>query len=396
MPLETVLDDARSIQDWILDLRRRIHRQPELQYEEVETSRLVQKTLGDLSIPFYADIAETGVVGTIGGGDGPCVALRADMDALPIHEETDVEFRSEVDGKMHACGHDCHTAMLLGAARLLKEHEAELPGTVKLLFQPAEEGGGGGKRMRDEGALENPQVQRIFGLHVWPMAETGSVASRAGTFLAASGAMQIVVSGRGGHAAMPHLSIDPVTTSAKIITELQTIISRELDPLDSGVISVTAVHGGEAYNVIPMEVTLRGTIRALSLAQLAIFQNRVREIATLIAKANQCEANVEFPGNAYPPTVNDAHCWDLAGGIAGDLLGADNVLESPPIMGGEDFAYYTEAVPGCFVGLGVRNEAIGADYGVHHPLFKVDEEALPIGSALHAAFALKSLSELSS
>ncbi len=396
MPLETVLDDARSIQDWILDLRRRIHRQPELQYEEVETSRLVQKTLGDLSIPFYADIAETGVVGTIGGGDGPCVALRADMDALPIHEETDVEFRSEVDGKMHACGHDCHTAMLLGAARLLKEHEAELPGTVKLLFQPAEEGGGGGKRMRDEGALENPQVQRIFGLHVWPMAETGSVASRAGTFLAASGAMQIVVSGRGGHAAMPHLSIDPVTTFAKIITELQTIISRELDPLDSGVISVTAVHGGEAYNVIPMEVTLRGTIRALSLAQLAIFQNRVREIATLIAKANQCEANVEFPGNAYPPTVNDAHCWDLAGGIAGDLLGADNVLESPPIMGGEDFAYYTEAVPGCFVGLGVRNEAIGADYGVHHPLFKVDEEALPIGSALHVAFALKSLSELSS
>lgn len=396
MLLETVLDDARSIQDWILDLRRRIHRRPELQYEEVETSRLVQKTLSDLAIPFYADIAETGVVATIGGGDGPCVALRADMDALPIHEETDVEFRSEVDGKMHACGHDCHTAMLLGAARLLKEHEAELPGTVKLLFQPAEEGGGGGKRMRDEGALENPQVQRIFGLHVWPMAETGSVASRAGTFLAASGAMQIVVSGRGGHAAMPHLSIDPVTTSAKIITELQTIISRELDPLDSGVISITAVHGGEAYNVIPMEMTLRGTIRALSLAQLAIFQNRVREIATLIAKANQCEANVEFPGNVYPPTVNDAHCWDLASGVAGDLLGADNVHESPPIMGGEDFAYYTEVVPGCFVGLGVRNEAIGADYGVHHPLFKVDEDALPIGSALHVAFALKSLSELSS
>jgi IAA-amino acid hydrolase len=396
MPLDTVLDDARSIQDWILDLRRRIHRQPELQYEEVETSRLVQKTLGELDIPFQANIAETGVVATIGGGDGPCVALRADMDALPIHEEADVAFRSEVDGKMHACGHDCHTAMLLGAARLLKQQETELPGTVKLLFQPAEDGGAGGKRMLDEGALENPKVQRIFGLHVWPMAETGSVASRAGTFLAASGGLQIVVRGRGGHAAMPHLSIDPVTTSAKIITELQTIISRELDPLEPGVISITAVHGGEAYNVIPMEMTLRGTIRALTLAQLEIFQNRVHDVATLIAKANLCEAVVEFPGNAYPPTVNDEHCWELAGGIAADLLGSENVLESPPIMGGEDFAYYTETVPGCFVGLGVRNESIGADHNVHHPLFKVDEEALPIGSALHVAFALESLRELSS
>jgi IAA-amino acid hydrolase len=394
MSLDSVLNDARSIQDWIVKLRRQIHVHPELMYEEVETSRLVQQTLTELDIPFQADIAKTGVVAQIGDGSGPCVALRADMDALPIHEEADVAFRSEIDGKMHACGHDCHTAMLLGAARLLKQRESELPGTVKFLFQPAEEGGAGGLRMRDEGVLNNPDVQRIFGLHVWPLTNTGGIASRAGTFLAASGGLEIIVRGKGGHAAMPHLSIDPVTTAAKIITELQTIISRELDPLESGVISVTSVHGGEAYNIIPMEMTLRGTVRALSLQQLEALQARIQEMAEFIAKANRCEAVVSFPGYNYPPTVNDGHCWQLAQEISGELLGAGSVNESPPIMGGEDFAYYTEMIPGCFVGLGVRNEEIGAEFNVHHPRFKVDEDALPIGSALHVAFAVRSLDEL--
>ena len=216
MSLDTVLNDARSIQDWIVKLRRQIHRNPELMYEEVETSRLVQQTLTELGIPFQADIAKTGVVAQIGDGSGPCVALRADMDALPIHEEADVEFRSEIDGKMHACGHDCHTAMLLGAARLLKQRESELPGTVKFLFQPAEEGGAGGMRMRDEGVLNNPDVQRIFALHVWPLTKTGGIASRAGTFLAASGGLEITVRGKGGHAAMPHLSIDPRSEERRV------------------------------------------------------------------------------------------------------------------------------------------------------------------------------------
>ena len=331
---------------------------------------------------------------TIGSGDEPCVGLRADMDALPIHEEADVPFRSEIDGKMHACGHDCHTSMLLGAARLLKEQESTLPGTVKLLFQPAEEGGAGGKRMREEGVLENPAVQRIFGLHVWPLVEAGSIAGRAGTFLAAAGAIEIIVRGKGGHAAMPHLATDPVTTSAKIITELQTIISRELDPLLSGVISITSVHGGEVFNVIPPEVRLLGTVRALAMNQLSHFQQRIREVATHTAQAHQCEAVVEFPGHDYPPTVNDEHCWQLVRRIGMEMLGSDKVTESPPIMGGEDFAYYTEAINGCFVGLGVRNEAIGADYNVHHPKFTVDETALPLGSALHVAMAVSWLHEL--
>ena len=394
MQTEAILNRSREIQDWIVQLRRTIHRNPELQYEEVKTSQLVQSTLKELDVPFQANIAETGVVATIGSGEGPCVALRADMDALPIHEEADVDFRSEVDGKMHACGHDCHTSMLLGAARLLKEQESTLEGTVKLLFQPAEEGGAGGKRMREEGALANPDVQRIFGLHVWPLVPTGSIASRSGTFLAASAAVRITVSGKGGHAAMPHYCIDPITTSAKIITELQTIISRELDPLNSGVISITAVHGGEAFNVIPPSVEIRGTIRALTMDQLGIFVSRIEEVASHIAAAHKCEAKIEFPGNNYPPTVNDEHCWGLTKEIGASLLGSENVHESPAIMGGEDFAYYTETTKGCFVGLGVQNAEIGATFNVHHPKFKVDENALPIGSALHVAFALSSLQEL--
>jgi IAA-amino acid hydrolase len=390
----TVVTEAPALQDWIVDLRRRLHHHPELAYEEVETSKLVRETLDQLGIPYRANVAETGVVALIGDGEGPCVALRADMDALPIHEETDVAFRSEIDGKMHACGHDCHTAMLLGAARLLKEREAEIAGTVKLLFQPAEEGGAGGLRMREEGALDDPAVERIFGMHVWPFAETGSIAGRAGTLLAAAGALEITVSGTGGHAAMPHLTIDPVPTAAKIVTELQTLISRELDPLAAGVISITSIHGGEAFNVIPPEVRLQGTIRGLTFDDLKTLQQRVDEVASQIAAANRCTAAVGFPGHDYPPTVNDEHCWQLASQIGADLLGSDQIIESPPIMGGEDFAYYTEVVPGCFIGLGMRNESVGATYPMHHPKFGVDEDVLSIGASLHVEFAMRSLAEL--
>ena len=225
MNMDAILTEARGIQPWIVDIRRTLHRHPELQYEEVVTSKLVQDVLGELGIPFEAGIAETGVLASVGEGE-LCVALRADMDALPIHEEADVDFRSEVDGKMHACGHDCHTAMLLGAAKLLKQHEANLPGTIKLLFQPAEEGGAGGKRMREAGVLANPDVQRIFGLHVWPLADSGHITSRTGTFLAASSTLQITVHGVGGHAAMPHLAIDRVVAEAKILSVLKSVISR--------------------------------------------------------------------------------------------------------------------------------------------------------------------------
>lgn len=193
---------------------------------------------------------------------------------------------------------------------------------------------------------------------------------------------------------MPHLAIDPVTTAAKLVVDMQTLVSRELDPLNAGVLSFTAIHGGEATNVIPQEVEMLGTLRALTLEELHHLQDRVREMAEHLALANRCSAEVEFPGNDYPPTVNDAHCWQLAQTIGADLLGSGRVHEMPPIMGGEDFAFYTQRIPGCFVGLGIRNEEIDAVHNVHHPCFKVDENALPIGAALHVTFALRSLEEL--
>ena len=391
---DTFLADARSIKDWIVALRRRIHRNPELSYKEFKTSSVVRETLDELHIGYEWPIAETGVVAQIGSGEEPCVALRADMDALPITEETDVEFKSEVDGAMHACGHDCHTSMLLGAAKLLKAREAHLRGTIKLIFQPAEEGGAGANRMCAEGVLDNPKVDRIFGIHVWPGLPTGIVGGRPGTFLAAAGVVTIKVTGTGGHAAMPHLAVDPIICASKLIVELQTLISRELDPLEAGVVSITMFHAGTAHNVIPPEVELKGTIRSLTLEGLELLQKRIREIADLIARAGRCTAEVEFPGNDYPPTVNDEECWRIAGEVATEMIGTDTMSEMKPVMGGEDFSYYGQRIPACFVGLGIRNEKVGSTFSVHHPRFIVDEEALPLGSALHAAFAERSLSDL--
>ena len=391
MQSSDIISQSREIHQWIVEKRRAIHRHPELMYEEFETSRLVQNTLSELGIEYEKDIAVTGVVGLLGNGEGPCIALRADMDALPIHEEADVEFRSEIDGKMHACGHDCHTAMLLGAARVLKDNEGEINGTIKLIFQPAEEGGAGGKMMRDQGVLEDPDVERIFGLHVSDKLPTGTLASKEGTLLAATSSIKILVSGDGGHAAMPHLTVDPVVTGSKIVVELQTLVSRELDPLESGVISITMANAGSATNVIPSSMELQGTIRSLTSDGITRLQQRVREVAEAIAMANRCTAEVTFPGNDFPPTVNDGDCWELGRISAGEILGEECVSEMGSIMGGEDFSYYTQVIPGCFSFLGVGNPEIGAVYGVHHPKFKVDEDALSLGTAIHVNTAFKAL-----
>ncbi len=395
MTASTTLQDAQGIAAWIIDLRRRLHRIPELKYEEVQTSALVRTTLDELGIPYVSGIAETGVVATVGPKTGPCVALRADMDALPIEEAVPSDFRSTHPGKMHACGHDCHTAMLLGAAKLLKQREASLPGPVKLIFQPAEEGGAGAERMCQAGVLESPRVQRIFGLHVWSLLPTGTIGGREGTLLAAAGELDIIIRGQGGHAAMPHLARDPVTAAAQVILSLQTIVSRELDPLNSGVISITMVHAGTAYNVIPEEVQLHGTIRSLTMKGLKQMQQRVTEVATNVATAQRCTAEVTFPGNDYPPTDNDPHAWKLSQQIGADLVGASAVTTINPVMGGEDFAYYVQnGVPGCFVALGIRNETLGSVHSVHTPQFFVDEAALPLGTAMHVEFATRSLAEL--
>ena len=389
-----IKEESKLISDWIVKIRRELHEHPELMYEEFRTSELIRRELDKLDIQYRHPIAETGVLASIGNGNGPCVALRADMDALPIHEEADVPFKSKIDGKMHACGHDCHVSMLLGAAKLLKDKESEINGTIKLLFQPAEEGGAGGKLMREEGALENPDVERIFGLHVWPQMPSGQIGSREGTFLAATSSLSLTVKGVGGHAAVPQLAKDPVLTSARIITNLQSIISRELDPLESGVVSITVINGGNASNVIPSDVKVKGTLRSLTMDGLKELQKRVKEISEGIAQTHGCEAIVEYVGNDYPPTVNDSEMWKFAKNIGIELLGNNNVSDLDAVMGGEDFAYYTEKVKGCFVVLGMNNPDIDATYSVHHPMFKADEDALHIGTALHTIFALKSLEEL--
>ena len=396
MDYHKIKDESMSISDWIISIRRELHEHPELMYEEFKTSELIRRELDKLEISYKHPIAETGVLASIGNGNGPCVALRADMDALPIHEETDVSFKSKIDGKMHACGHDCHVSMLLGAAKLLKGKEDQINGTIKLLFQPAEEGGAGGKLMREEGALKNPEVERIFGLHVWPQMPSGQIGSREGTFLAATSSLNLTVKGVGGHAAVPQLTKDPVLTSARIITNLQSIVSRELDPLDSGVVSITVINGGNASNVIPSDVIVKGTLRSLTMDGLRELQKRVKEIAEGIAQTHGCEAIVEYVGNDYPPTVNDSDMWKFAKRIGIELLGDENVSDLDAVMGGEDFAYYTEKVKGCFVVLGMNNPDIDATYSVHHPMFKADEDALHIGTALHTIFALKSLEELNS
>ena len=376
----------------MIAVRRRLHQTPELLYELHETSAIVAETLDELGIEFEAGVAQTGIVATIGEDESRCVALRADMDALPIHEEADVEFRSQVDGKMHACGHDCHTAMLLGAAKLLKESEADLKGTVKLLFQPAEEGGAGAREMCRAGAMENPKVEKVLGLHVWPMVETGKLTGRAGPFLAATGSFEITVTGKGGHAAMPHMTIDPVPTAAKIVLEAQTIVSREQDPFEACVISVTGFEtAGAGFNVIPAKVVLRGTIRSLSSENKDALKERLAEVATAIAALNRCTAEVDFPAVDYPATANDPQLWDEMFAIGEGLVGRGNVLPSEPILGGEDFAFYGEHAPTCFVPVGIRNEAEGCVYGLHHPKFKADESAFHIGAALHLSFALQNL-----
>lgn len=389
-----VLEDAKQFADWIVDLRRRIHRHPELMYKEFETSKLVRDTLDELGVPYRFPVGETGVVATIGDGRAPCVALRADMDALPIHEESEVPFRSEIDGKMHACGHDCHTAMLLGAARLLKSHEAELHGTVKLIFQPAEEGGRGAERMCQEGALESPVVNRIFGLHVWPSLPVGTIAGKAGTISAAAGVFNISVRGKGGHGALPHLTIDPITCTAKLVLELQTIVSREMNPCSPAVVSLGSIHGGEAMNIIPEEVRLTGTFRSLSEADQVFIRQRIEEISKGIGEANRCTVEVCHPFGQFPASVNDPESWNLAQKVAEELLGVHHVIQMAPILIGEDFAFYQLHIPGCLVFLGVGHSTSPTGIGIHHPQFKVDESALSLGSAWYAAVATEALRTL--
>ena len=367
-------------------LRREIHREPELGFDTEKTARKVLDALEGLPLEIEIGVAQNGIVATlVGGGDGPTVGLRADMDALPISEETGLPFSSEVEGKMHACGHDGHTSMLVGAAHALSGMRERLNGTVKFLFQPAEEGGGGGRVMVEEGVADG--LGSVFALHLWPGLPFGTVATKGGPIMAAADAFEMEVRGTGGHGAMPHLSADAVVIAAHVVTALQTVVSREVDPVEPAVLTVGEIGAGTAFNIIPETARLGGTVRTLNEDLRKRMPERIEAIARGVAGGMRADASLDYTFS-YPVTKNDTEAANRVLGVAGDLFGEGSVLRlANPSMGAEDFAYFLERVPGAFVWLGVGTDVSG----LHTPQFAFDEGILPRGSALLAALALGEL-----
>nr|WP_275983888.1 M20 family metallopeptidase [Paenibacillus hamazuiensis] len=369
--------------------RRELHRHPELGFEEQRTSEFVRKKLGDIGVTGLKTIAKTGVVALIEGeAEGPTIMLRADMDALPLQDEKQTEYASLIPGKAHLCGHDAHTAMLLGAAALLKQ--SRIPrGSVKLIFQPAEEGLAGAKAMIADGVLEQPKVDAAVALHVFPSLPVGAVGVAPGACTAFSDRFDLVISGKGGHAAHPHQAVDSVTVAAQVITAIQQIASRMTDPLQPVVVTIGKISGGYTRNVIAPSVSLEGTVRTLDKAAQEAVPELLEQVVKGVCQSFGATFHLEYR-KGYPSVMNDPSLIPLLEDTVKDVLGRD-VLKLKPSMGGEDFSYYAEQVPGLFLRLGVRNEEKGFVHPLHHPLFDLDEEALPIGAALLAEYALKFL-----
>ncbi|AHY47995.1 amidohydrolases: amidohydrolase [Rubrobacter radiotolerans] len=378
-------DIERDFGEKIVALRRAIHREPELGFDTAKTARKVLDALEGLPLEVETGVAQNGLVATLRGArSGPTVGLRADMDALPILEETGLDFASGIEGKMHACGHDAHTAMLVGAAHALCEMRDRLSGTVRFFFQPAEEGGGGGKVMVEEGALEG--VERVFALHLWPGLPFGEVSTKAGPIMAAADKFELEVRGTGGHGAMPHLGADPIVASAQVIGALQSLVSREVDPTEPAVVTVGRMEAGSAFNVIPEVVRLGGTVRSVSDGVRKMLPERIEQLSRGVAAGMRCEADLDYTFS-YPVTENDGDSVRLALKAASELFGKEKVSEArAPSMGGEDFAFMLREVPGAYVWLGVGDVS-----GLHTPRFDFDEAILPMGAALHVALAERAL-----
>jgi amidohydrolase len=363
-------------------MRRDLHEHPELAFEEVRTSGIVAQRLQTLGLEVQAGVAKTGVVGMLRGGaskpGAKTIAIRADMDALPIYELNEIEYRSTIDGKMHACGHDGHTSILLAVADILTKRRQELPGNVKFVFQPAEEVIGGAEPMVKEGAMEG--VDGVIGLHLISDYPQGRVGVRAGTVFASADKVVLRVQGKGGHAAMPETAVDPIVISAHIITALQTLISRETSPFSPAVITIGKISAGTAFNIIPETVEMQGTMRAFTHVHREKLVRRIGEVASGIALAMGGTCAVEiFDG--CPPCINDPAMTEVVRKAAIEAVGEKDVDESEEVMttGSDDMAYFLNAVPGCYFIVGAHNEEKGAKYPHHHPRFNIDEDALAVG-----------------
>ncbi len=394
----TLINQVKSLADQyhpeVVGIRHHLHAYPELSFQEYQTSEYVQQRLGEMGIPFRAGIAGTGVVAMIKGErpGGKVIALRADMDALPIEEENNTPYRSRNAGVMHACGHDVHTACLLGAARILHHLRGEIAGAVKLIFQPGEERmPGGASLMIKEGVLENPAPAGILGQHVYPLLPAGTVGFRAGKMMASADEIELRIMGSGGHGAVPHRAVDPVVIAAQVVTALQQVVSRVGDPTIPSVLTFGSIQSkGGTYNVIPAEVHLKGTFRTFSEYWRYRAHEKVRRIATSIAEGlgGACEVGITV---GYPFLVNNEELTQRCQRAALRFLGPDHVHDIPMRLTAEDFAYYTHHTHGCFYRLGVANEARGIKSPVHSPTFDIDESALLTGAGLMAWLALEEL-----
>ena len=389
--LEKIKRLAGNYADEFIEVRQHLHSNPELSYEEFETSKFIQQKLSGWKIPFEIK-ATTGVVGLIKGKNpsSKIIALRADMDALPITEENDITYKSKNNGVMHACGHDVHTTCLLGAAKILNELKDEWEGTVKLIFQPGEEKNpGGASLLIKEGVLENPAPQKIFALHVHPGLEVGRFSFRGGMIMASADEIYITIKSKGGHAAAPQFTADTILIASHLIVSLQQIISRNNNPFNPSVLSITSFQGGNTTNVIPSEVKLMGTFRAMNEEwRFKAHELIIKQTKELVV-AMGAEADIRIDVG-YPFVLNDPILSNLAKEQAAIFIGKENVEETELRMGAEDFAYYSHKIPGCFFRLGAGNKAKGISSGVHTPTFNIDEKAIENGMGMMAWLAITS------
>ena len=392
--IEPILQFHNELQQ----IRRTIHAHPELSFEEVKTSDLVAKKLTEWGIPVIRGLGITGVVGVIKNGtSNRAVGMRADMDALPVQESNTFPHHSQHEGKMHACGHDGHTTMLLGAAHYLSQHK-NFDGTVYVIFQPAEEGAGGAKRMMDEGLFEQCPMEAVFGMHNWPGAAAGGMGVKVGPMMASSNEFEVIVKGKGAHAAQPHMGIDPIMVAVQIAQSWQTIISRNKSPIDSGVLSITQIHSGSATNIIPNSASLIGTVRTFTLPVLDLIETRMREIAEHTAAAFGATIEFRFHRN-YPPLINHDLETQFAVGVMEEVVGKDRVdSQVEPTMGSEDFAFMLLEKPGCYVFIGngdgehrMQGHGLGP-CNLHNPSYDFNDDLLPIGATYWVRLAERFLS----